>query len=475
MAVRIISVLFYLVLIVGCKEKAKVSFTTSPTIIRDLEGIKKRGYLEVLLDNNSLSYFIYRGRTMGYEYELVRLVAADLKVDLKIKVISGVAEAIDKLNRGEGDIIAFPFTVTKERTEYVSFTNAFTNTYQVLVQKRPDNWRQQTADQNELQVLRNPADLIGKEVYIIKESAFKKRLEHLSEEIGGEIIVREDSAGAETESLIQKVANNEIKYTVADHMLARVNQLYYPDIDIGTVLSLSQQIAWATRKNSPELNKAINNWIGRVKMNGTLQIIKEKYFNSPRFSVLLASSDYSTLSKKKLSPYDEQLKKGAEQLGWDWRLLAALVYQESQFDPNVKSWVGAIGLMQVMPETGDYFGVSNLWNPQQNINTGVRFLKFLDDYWKKTVPDDNERLKFVLASYNVGLSHVIDAQRLSKKYGRATDIWTDNVEFYLSQKSNPKYYHDPLAVAGYCRCDGPVWYVKRVLQLYEEYKVHIAA
>jgi membrane-bound lytic murein transglycosylase F len=128
-----------------------------------------------------------------------------------------------------------------------------------------------------------------------------------------------------------------------------------------------------------------------------------------------------------------------------------------------------------MPETGNYFGVRNLWDPNQNISTGVRFLKQLDDYWKKTVTDDSERKKFVLASYNVGISHVIDAQRLSKKYGKKTNVWNDNVEFYLKQKSNPKYYRDALSLAGYCRCDGPVWYVKQVLKRYEEYKIHIAA
>jgi len=145
------------------------------------------------------------------------------------------------------------------------------------------------------------------------------------------------------------------------------------------------------------------------------------------------------LNSEKLCPYDDQLKKEAALIGWDWRLLASIAYQESNFNPKVKSWVGAIGLMQVMPETGKYFGVRDLWNPEKNISVGTRFIKFLDDYWKKTVPDENERRKFVLASYNVGLTHVIDAQRLTKKYGRKIDQWDDNVEFYLAQKSNPKY------------------------------------
>jgi len=131
--------------------------------------------------------------------------------------------------------------------------------------------------------------------------------------------------------------------------------------------------------------------------------------------------------------------------------------------------------MQVMPETGRYFGVRDLWNPEKNISVGTRFLKFLDDYWKNTVTDEAQRKKFVLASYNVGLTHVIDAQKLTRKYGKKIDIWDNNVEYYLAQKSLPKYYRDPLASAGYCRCDGPVYYVKAVLKRYEEYKIHIAA
>jgi membrane-bound lytic murein transglycosylase F len=310
---------------------------------------------------------------------------------------------------------------------------------------------------------------------VINGSSFKQRLDSLSREIGGEIFVHEDSANAETESLIRKVALGEIPYTVADQMIAQVNELYYPNIDIKTVISPPQPIAWAMRCNSPALMKETNQWLAKIKRRGIFQVVHNRYFNSPRFSVTLASSDYSSLNSEKLCPYDDQLKKEAALIGWDWRLLASIAYQESNFNPHVKSWVGAIGLMQVMPETGRYFGVRDLWNPEKNISVGTRFLKFLDDYWKNTVTDEEERKKFVLASYNVGLTHVIDAQRLTKKYGKKINLWDDNVGYYLAQKSLPKYYRDPLAMAGYCRCDGPVFYVKQVLQRYEEYKIHIAA
>lgn len=475
MARKFLFVLFLFCLSDCQKKAAEISFATQPLTVRDLEAIRARGYLEALVDNNSVSYFIYKGRPMGYEYELLQRLATKLKVELKIKVISGIEEAIDKLNRGEGDLIAFPLTITKERTDYVSFSNALFTTQQVLVQKKPAHWRMQPPDLVEKKMVRSAVDLIGKEIYVIRQSSFRQRLENLSQEIGGEIIIHEDSANAETESLIRKVATGEIQFTVSDQMLAQVNELYYPNIDINTVLSLPQQIAWAFRSNSPQLLAATNLWLSSIKNSGVFQVIHDRYFNSPRFSVTLASSDYSSLNTEKLSPYDDQLKTEAAQLGWDWRLLASVVFQESNFNPRVESWAGAIGLMQVMPETGKYFGVNDLWSPEKNISVGSRFLKFLDDYWKKTVSDDTERQKFVLASYNVGLSHVIDAQRLTKKYDRKINLWDENVSFYLAQKSNPKYYRDALALAGYCRCDGPVLYVKQVLQRYEEYKIHIAA
>ncbi|MFM9840477.1 MAG: transporter substrate-binding domain-containing protein [Cyclobacteriaceae bacterium] len=446
-----------------------------PKVEFDLAAIKKRGYLEAIIDNNSISYFIYRGTPMGYEYELLQHLCKSLKVQLKIKVISGIEEAIDELNKGAGDVLAFPLTITKERTNYLSFTQPHYTTHQVLVQKKPANWRLQPPLIVEKRLIRNPLDLIGKEVYVMKGSSFSERMKNLSQEMGGDIDLKEDSATAETESLIHKVATGEIKYTVTDQTIAMVNALYYPNLDINTVLSLPQQIAWGVRKNSPELLQAIDQWLATSKRSGLFQTLYDKYFNNPRFSIIMASSDYSSLTGDKLSPYDEQIKEGAKSLGWDWRLVASIVYQESNFNPKVQSWAGAIGLMQVMPETGEFLHAGDLWDPNQNIKAGIRFLKFLDDYWAKTVKEPDERLKFVLASYNVGVSHVIDAQKLARKNGRNTSKWNDSVEYFLLQKSNPQYYRDAVVAAGYCRCDGPVRYVKEVLDRYEEYKVHIAA
>ncbi|MFZ2905906.1 MAG: transporter substrate-binding domain-containing protein [Cyclobacteriaceae bacterium] len=464
-------ILLFLLLPLSCNQLNRDKLL-SPDVTFDLEDIQKRGYLNALVDNNSLSYFIYKGRPMGYEYELLNLMAKELKVDLKIKVISGVENAIEQLNSGEGDILAFPLTITKERTQYVNFSQPLFNSYQVLVQRKPENWRSLTHEQSEKKLIRNAADLIGKEVHVIKSSSFSERLKNLSEEVGGDIIIREDSADAESESLIKQVVQGEIDFTVADHPIAVVNAAYYPNIDVGTILSLPQQIAWGARKNSPQLLGAINNWLAKIKKEPTFMVIYNRYFKSPRTSLLRIKSDYSSIGGDKISPYDDLIKKGSEKLGWDWRLLAAVIYQESKFKNKDESWAGARGLMQLMPETARQFGATNPDDPKQSIRAGVNYLKYLDAYWAKTVQNQDERLKFVLASYNAGLSHVVDARELTGKYQKNPTVWED-VEFFLQQKSNPEYYRDPVVVAGYCKCEEPVNYVKDVLERYEEYKLHI--
>ncbi|MCI0750291.1 MAG: transporter substrate-binding domain-containing protein [Flammeovirgaceae bacterium] len=469
------SILFFLFiqLITACQQNKNDKFSSKPEVEIDLDEIKKRGVLNVLIDNNSFSYFIYKGEPKGYEYELLQLLAKHLKVRLNIKVISGVENSIDQLNHGEGDILAFPMTVTKERRKFVSFTRAHFHTYQVLVQRKPDNWRTITQDEINKQLIRNPTELIGKEVHVMKASSFVNRLKSLSDEIGGDIIIKEDSVEFESESLVQRVVKGEIQYTVADHMIAMVNASYYPDLDVATPLSLPQQIAWATRKNSPELLKAVNAWLDEIKKEPTFMVIYNRYFKSPRSSRNRFKSDYSSLGGKKISKYDDIIKEEASRLGWDWRLLAAVIYEESRFQPKDESWAGARGLMQLMPATAREFGAENPDNPKQNIRAGVNYMKYLDRYWSKTVLDSLERLPFVLASYNVGLSHIIDARKLAEKYGDDPTVWKNHVEAYLLKKSEPKYFRDPLAVAGYCKCEEPVNYVRDVLSTFEEYKLHI--
>jgi membrane-bound lytic murein transglycosylase F len=468
-----IATVFFVVATLSCNSPADEPFESSVPVNFDLSAIQERGYINALVDNNSFSYFIYKGKAMGYEYELLQLLAKELNVDLKIKVTSGVEEAIEQLNAGEGDILAFPLTINKPRKELVSFTRTQFTTYQVLVQRKPDNWRKMTADQIEQSLIRNPADLHHKDVHVIKGTSGALRIKNLTEELGIDVHVKHNEPSLESESLIQKVALGEIDYTIADHSLARVNTAYYPNLDIETVLGVPHQVAWAVRKNSPDLQSSIDDWMAKIKKEPTFMVIYNRYFKSPRTSNLRMQSDYHSLRGNKLSPYDDLIKKGAASLGWDWRFLASLIYQESRFEPQGESWAGAKGLMQLMPETAKQYGVTDVEDPVQNIHAGVKYLKYLTNYWSSRVTDSTERVKFVLASYNAGLAHVIDARKLAEKYGMDPNVWYDNVAHFMLKKSDPTYYQDPDMLAGYCRCQEPVNYVKDIFDRYDEYRMHI--
>src|SRR5688572_20105629 len=455
----------------SCEKPQPEKSDAEPQAQLDLDAIKKRGYINALVDNNSISYFIYKGHPMGYEYELLKLLADHLKVGLKIKVTSGIDRAIEQLNSGEGDIIAFPLAITKTLKTSVAFTHPHFNAYQVLIQRKPDNWRRLTLEHVNENLIRNPVDLVGKEVHVIAGTSHATRLKNLSEELGGDIIIREDTINSESESLVRKVALGEIDYTVADHTLAHVNASYYPNLDVNTVLSMPQQIAWALRKNAPMLMDTINTWLINIKKAPTFMVIYNRYFKSPRTSLQRMNSDYSSLGGNKLSEFDILIKEGAEKLGWDWRLLASIVYQESRFKMGDESWAGAQGLMQLMPETAKRFGAKDVHDPKENMKAGVNYLHYLDKYWTKRIDNEDERMKFILASYNAGLAHILDSRKLAGKYGKDSQRWED-VEFFLLKKSDPKFYKDPLSKAGYCKCEEPVNYVKDILLRYEEYKLH---
>lgn len=457
----------------SCERSQKKGFFSEPQVELDLEAIKSRGYINALVDNNSTSYFIYKGVPMGYEYELLHLFAKELGVELRIKVTSGIERAIEQLNQGEGDILAFPLTISKDRKKYIRFTKPHFNTYQVLVQRKPKNWRSLPYRQLNDSIIRDLDDLMDKEIYVMSGTSHEVRLKNLAEEIGVDFIIRQDSLTTETESLIRKVAVGEIDYTIADHMLAQVNAAYYDNLDVSLALSLPRQKAWAIRSNALKLEEAVNNWLTKVKTEATFMVIYNRYFKSPRTSLMRLQSDYSSLGGRQLSPYDDLIKEGAKTLGWDWRLLASLIFQESRFDPAGESWAGAKGLMQLMPSTAKHFGVTQLNDPKQSIRAGVSYLKHLDNYWDNKVTDKQERLKFVLASYNAGLSHVIDAYRLTEKYGKEPLLWEENVAELLLKKSDPKYYRDSVVTVGYCKCEEPINYVKEILYRYEQYRLHI--
>ena len=175
--------------------------------------------------------------------------------------------------------------------------------------------------------------------------------------------------------------------------------------------------------------------------------------------------------KGNISPYDSLFKANASIAGLDWRLLAAVAYNESRFNPNTVSPNGAMGIMQLMHRTGKRYGLndSTFFEPADNIKAGARLIASLEKQFA-SVKDSAERIKYVLAAYNAGHGHIVDAMNLAKKYKDNPNIWADNVEKYLLLKSKAKYYNDPVVKLGYFRANHTVKFVKGVVVTYEKYK-----
>jgi membrane-bound lytic murein transglycosylase F len=162
------------------------------------------------------------------------------------------------------------------------------------------------------------------------------------------------------------------------------------------------------------------------------------------------------------------MKEYADSLGWDWRLLASQVYQESQFDPGAESWAGAHGLMQLLPTTAQAMGIKDMNDPRESIIGGTRYLKQLQKRFDD-IPDSLQRIKFAMASFNCGYAHVRDAQRLASNQGKDTVIWDGNVEDALLALSYPKYYTLPIIKYGHVRGIEPYTYVKQIFDRYDHY------
>ncbi|WP_372775833.1 transglycosylase SLT domain-containing protein [Mangrovibacterium sp.] len=428
----------------------------------------KSGKLKAVVDYNSTNYFIYRGRPMGFKYDLLQHLAKDMGLKLEIAVSNNLDDTFNGLRSKKFDLIAKNLTITKSRNKLIDFTIPLEETRQVLIQKLPDGWQNMTSAAIEDSLIRNQLNLANKTIHVQKNTAYYRRLINLSEEIGAEINIVEDSIYG-VEQLVAMVSRGEIQFTVCDENVAKVNQNYFPNLDIRTPVSFPQNIAWAVRHNSPEWLSYLNTWISNFKKTTEFAVLHNKYFEVSR-SQAIVLDDYHSISGGKISPFDEIIKQKSKQVGIDWRLTAAIIYQESKFDPEAVSWAGACGLMQIMPESADLFRIMDFEKPDQNIEAGTKLLKWLDDNFKKEVPDSLERVKFVLAAYNVGLGHVKDAQRLAAKYNKIPIVWTGNVDYFLLNKSASRYYRDPVVKWGYCRGEEPFNYVNKVLNTYHHYR-----
>ncbi|MDG1571546.1 transporter substrate-binding domain-containing protein [Robiginitalea sp. M366] len=438
------------------------------TPVADLPDIQARGTLRALIAYSATSYFLYRGQTMGYEYEMLKRLANDLGLELELQVADNLDQMLDILEKGEVDLVAHGMAVTRERQKHVAFTDYLYLTKQMLVQRKPRNWRNLNLDQIRGQLVQDPVELIGDTVSVRKNSSYLERLDNLSREIGGAIHIDTLGGHYSTDEIIKMVVDRKIKYTVADRNLARINASHYPILDVSVPVSFSQRIAWAVPRDAPHFLAAINNWIAREKKQNDYYVIYNKYFKNRRSFSRRVKSPFYSLNEGRISPFDEAIKAEARELGWDWRLLASVIYQESRFDPEATSWTGAQGLMQLMPATAAELGVEDRTDAEQSLDGGTRYLRQLYNRFNG-VQDSLQRIKFALAAYNCGYEHVEDARNLAQEEGLDRNAWDRNVDSMLLALKSPENYQREVVRYGYVRGEEPYRYVQQIFERYEHY------
>jgi membrane-bound lytic murein transglycosylase F len=412
-----------------------------------LEVIEERKEITVLTVNNANCYYTYRDRPMGFEYDLAKAFSSYLGVRLKV-VASSWQELYAKLKSGEGDFIAANLSFSWSQRGLVDFSDGYLVVKQRIIIHK---------DNSQIKKLE---DLNGRTIHVRRGSAYEETLKELR---GKKWDIRiQKYEDMPTEELIRKVADKEIEITIADSHIAMLNRRYNPDLKIAFSIGRPRILSWAVRRGDKALLGKINEFLRKIKQDGTFESIYEKYYGNVEDFDYVDLKKYHERIEKRLPKYRWIIQKAAQEYGFDWRLIAAMVYQESHLDPEATSFTGVEGMMQLTQDTAADMGIEDRRIVERSIMGGARYLRELYDKFDEVRNPD--RLYLALASYNVGRGHVIDAQKIAAEKGLDYNSWSA-MEEVLPLLSYRKYYRK--TAYGYCRGSEPVKYVNRIRTYYD--------
>ncbi|SHF60966.1 membrane-bound lytic murein transglycosylase F [Microbulbifer donghaiensis] len=425
---------------------------TTKRMTEDLPNIQARDLLRIATRNNVGSYFMWKGRVLGYEFELAEAFAKDIGVRLEVIVAPEHDDFIEMLQEGKADIAANLLAITFRRQQQGMKFSEPTHRARVVVVSRKG------VDIPDLQAL------AGHTVYLRESSSHYDLLQEIQKKVP-ELKIELVPETMDIQHIIDKIGEGEYDLTFADDLTVDMELTWRTDIQIALDLDDEHEHAWMMRKSNPELVAAVNKFLRKPKTKKLLAQLYTKYFDSPKH----VRPEIRKLSVNgNISPYDELVQKYAEEYDFDWRLVVAQMFQESSFNPKAKSWVGARGLMQVMPATGKQVGEANLFDPETSVRAGLKYLDWLHQKFvnRERISPENE-MWFTLAAYNAGLGHVYDAKDLAEEMGWDRKVWFGNVEKAMLLLSERKYYKK--ARYGYARGREPYDYVRKIEARFRTY------
>ena len=421
----------------------------------DLDEIKQRGVLRVITRNSAVTFFLWRGEQMGFEFELLRAFARRHKLHVEVVVAPRHASLFDMLKRGAGDVAAASLPIdSPPGASGVVLTRPFNYVYDYLIARHDDD------------TILGFDDLAGRAVTVRPSSAHWHTLQWLRD-AGLKFDIRPAPEDSETEALIAAVGEGRIDLTAAPSHVFDLELSYRTDVRKAFTLRGPVPLGWAVRGENTELLAALNGFLDKEYRGLFFNVVYQKYFENPaRMRVHREDRVDHEQADGRLSPYDDMVKREAAKHGLDWPLIVAQMYQESRFKRKARSRAGAVGLMQLLPRTAREFGVTKRRDPEQSIRAGTAYLAWLHNRFEPELTVKN-RIWFALAAYNAGFGHVRDARTLAGELGLDPNRWFDNVEDAMLLLAKRRYYRK--SVYGYVRGHEVTGYVREIRERYRSY------
>jgi len=416
--------------------------------ISKIEEIKKRGVLKVITRNSPTTYYERADGLAGVEYELAEAFAKSIGVKTEYSVNDNLQEIIKAVKNGTADLAAAGLTVTRERQEQLRFAPSYQTITSKLVFKQGKKWP------------RNISQLDG-ELRVLAHSSYSQELLRLKST--HESLHWSETTEHTPEELLMMVLDETIDYTIVDSTELSLNRRFHPELAVAFTLGEPQNLAWAfpATDDYSLFSKTIE-FFGQLRGEGSIDRLNEKYYGHVEKFDYVGARKFHSATDDKLNNYKDWFVRSASE-DLDWRMLAAVSYQESHWNPKAKSPTGVRGMMMLTLRTAKQIGISNRLDPEQSIKGGADYLRKVLKKVPKRIQDP-DRTWLALAGYNVGWGHVEDARIITQKQGGDPDKWSDVKErLPLLQKS--RYYKN--TKHGYARGSEPVHYVDNIRRYYD--------
>lgn len=416
-----------------------------------------RKKIKVLALHSINSFFLYDGEEHGLEYELLQLYAKHADMLIDIVTVENYKQMYDSMSQGNFDVAMGTLFVNAAMDSITPFSNTLYHSDIILA---TGDVGRPAPSQNMLPVSvihHSPIHFWMHENDSILQNLVDS-INHLEVELSKEFA-------------LERVAKNEFPSLLVDKHDFLIMHSYFPHLKEHTIVQREQPVAFAFNPHSESLKDHFNAWHAKKRHTADYQYTLRKYGDHSAFIKEKLKYEMPVIRKGIISKYDSLIKRYATREAFDWKLIAAIIHQESRFRPHIVSPVGAYGLMQLMPSVAKTYKINftKLASPDLNIATGTKYFRWIYNHFDKPEFSEEDKIKFSLASYNAGIGHVHDARALARKYNLNPNVWTDNVEVMLLNKSSRKYYSDPVVKHGHCRGYETRVYVRNIMQYYEHY------